>query len=40
MTPLQSLVKNGPFYPGGKNGGIGMRKVLGMGKNGVKRLRG
>ena len=26
--PAGSLVKNGPFYPGGKNGVNGARKVL------------
>ena len=24
----RALVKNGPFYPRGKDGGIGVRKVL------------
>ena len=26
-----ALAKNGPFYPGGKNGVIGVHKVLQMG---------
>ena len=30
---LNSLVKNGLFYPRGKNRGIGVHKVLGMGQN-------
>ena len=28
---IKSLLKNGPFYPWGRKGGISMRKVLGTG---------